>query len=125
MRHRILVADDDLDNRAIAAAVLGAAGFEVLQAKDGEEAIARALADRPDLVLLDMDMPGVTGWEAAGRIKAAQGPAAVPIVAYTAHALKGAEEKARAAGCDGYLAKPCAPRMIVETVRRFLCEVGI
>jgi two-component system cell cycle response regulator DivK len=113
----ILVADDEPDNRAIMAAALGAAGYRVCQAADGEEAVAAALRERPDLILLDMSMPGVSGWEAVRRIKAMPQTSAIPVLAFTAYALAGDELKAREAGCDGYVSKPCVPKDVVRQIR--------
>ena len=114
----VLVADDDADSRAVARDALTMAGFEVLEAVDGLDAIAAADRVRPDLVFLDLSMPRLDGWEAARRLKAGV-CAGIPVVAYTAHALAGDEEKALAAGCDDYLAKPCAPRDVVRKAEKW------
>jgi two-component system, cell cycle response regulator DivK len=114
---RILVVEDDADNRRIVAKVLSVAGYEMLEAAGGEEGVAMALRERPDLVLLDLAMPGVDGWEAARRLKSDPRTADIPVIALTAFALRGDEERARAAGCDGYLAKPCRPQTIRDVVR--------
>ena len=116
----ILVAEDDADNRRIVVKVLTLEGHRVLEASDGASAIALARAEHPDLVILDLGMPGMDGWEAARRLKADPQTADIPIIALTAFALRGDEERARGAGCDGYLAKPCRPQTIREVVRRFL-----
>jgi two-component system, cell cycle response regulator DivK len=115
----ILIADDEFDNRAIASTILKKAGYAVLEAVDAHEALATAERSRPDLVLLDMSLPGLSGWEAAPRFKALPG-GAMPVLAFTAHALKGDEERALAAGCDGYVSKPCAPAALLAAVRGFL-----
>ena len=113
----ILVADDEADNRAIMTAVLSASGYRVCQASGGEEAVALALRELPDLILLDMAMPGVSGWEAIRRIKAMPQTSAIPVFAFTAFALAGDELKAKEAGCDGYVSKPCVPKDVVEKIR--------
>lgn len=113
----VLVADDEADNRAIMAAVLAATGFRVLEARDGAEAVEAALRERPDLILLDMAMPVMSGWEAARRLKGMEQTRAIPILAFTAFALAGDELKAREAGCEGYVAKPCVPADVVRTIR--------
>lgn len=113
----ILVADDEADNRAIMAAVLSASGYRVCEASCGEEAVALALRERPDLILLDMAMPGVSGWEAVRRLKAMPQTQAIPVFAFTAFALAGDELKAREAGCDGYVSKPCVPKDVVAKIR--------
>jgi two-component system cell cycle response regulator DivK len=113
----ILVADDEPDNRAIMAAALTASGYKVCQAADGEEAVAAALRELPDLILLDMAMPRVSGWEAVRRIKAMPQTRHIPVFAFTAYALAGDELKAKEAGCDGYVSKPCVPKDVIEKIR--------
>ncbi len=120
MTGRILVADDDADNRAIATEALALAGYEVAQAADGREALDRALRDKPDLVLLDLSMPKMDGWEVARRLRGSPEAEGTLILAYTAHALPGEDARAKAAGCDEYLAKPCAPRELVQKVTSLL-----
>lgn len=113
----ILVADDEPDNRAIMAAALAASGYRVCAASGGAEAVALALRELPDLILLDMAMPGVSGWEAVRRIKAMPQTRNIPVLAFTAYALAGDERKAAEAGCDGYVSKPCVPKEVVEKIR--------
>jgi two-component system cell cycle response regulator DivK len=116
MKPKVLVADDDADNRAIAQDALELAGFDVVTATDGEEALKKIASEKPAVVLLDLSMPKIDGWEVARRVRANQELAHVSIIAFTAHALVGEELKAKSAGCDDYLAKPCAPRLIAERV---------
>jgi two-component system cell cycle response regulator DivK len=113
----VLVADDEADNRAIMSAVLAASGYRVLEARDGAEAVAAALREKPDLILLDMAMPVLSGWEAARRLKAMAQTRSIPILAFTAFALAGDELKAREAGCEGYISKPCVPADVVRRIR--------
>lgn len=113
----ILVADDEPDNRAIMVAALGASGYRVCEASGGEEAVALALSELPDLILLDMAMPGVSGWEAVRRIKAMPQTRDIPVFAFTAYALAGDDLRAKEAGCDGYVSKPCVPKDVVEKIR--------
>lgn len=113
----ILVADDEPDNRAIMAAALTASGYRVCEAAGGEETVALALRELPDLILLDMAMPGVSGWEAVRRIKTMPQTRDIPVFAFTAFALAGDELKAKEAGCDGYVSKPCVPKDVVEKIR--------
>ena len=120
MSQRILVIEDQPDNRTILRDLLTAAGFTVLEAEDGEAGVAKALAEHPDLILMDIQMPLVDGYEATRRIKAQPDMAAVPIIAVTSYALAGDETKTKAAGCDGYIAKPFSPRALLAEVRRFL-----
>ncbi|TPW20997.1 MAG: two-component response regulator [Elusimicrobia bacterium] len=124
MSATILVADDDFDNRAILRQALEAAGWRVVEAVDGLEAVEAACKGGVDLIFLDMSMPKLSGWEAAKRIR--QDPAAqgIPILAFTAHAMEGDALKARAAGCDDYVTKPCAPREVVAKVRGWLARGG-
>ncbi|MBI5623541.1 MAG: response regulator [Elusimicrobia bacterium] len=120
MNPLVLVADDDADNRAVAAAALTAAGFRVALAKDGAAALSLAEAERPDLVLMDMGMPVLDGWETTRRFKASPLLGGVPVLAFTAFALAGDAEKAALAGCDGVLDKPCAPARLVAEVRKII-----
>lgn len=120
MNVKILVADDDYDNRAIIRQVLEAGGYQVLEALNGLEAVEKALAEKPALILMDLSMPKLNGWEAAKRIKQTPEIAGIPIFAFTAHALTGDDVKAKAAGCDGYISKPCVPRAVLQKVRERL-----
>lgn len=120
MTKRILVIEDTEDNRRILRDLLTNAGFSVLEATDGEKGVAAAAAEHPDLILMDIQLPVIDGYEATRRIKAAPESKDIPIVAVTSYALSGDEAKARAAGCDGYIAKPFSPRQILAMVRDFL-----
>jgi two-component system cell cycle response regulator DivK len=117
MTRTVLVVDDEPDNRAIMAAALKAAGYRVCEAAGGAEAVELALRELPDLILLDMAMPGVSGWEAVRRIRAMPQTRGIPVFAFTAYALAGDELKAMEAGCDGYISKPCIPKEVVEKIR--------
>ncbi len=120
MAKRILVAEDEPDNRRIVVRVLTVEGYETLEAADGHAAVALARREHPDLIMMDLAMPGMDGWEAARQLKADPETADIPIIALTAFALRGDEERAREAGCDDYLSKPCRPQTIREVVARFL-----
>ena len=117
---RIVVVEDDPDNRRIVVKVLSVDGYTTLEAVDGESAVALARREHPDAILMDLAMPGVDGWEAARRLKADPATADIPIVALTAFALRGDEDRAREAGCDAYLSKPCRPQAIRDVVGRLL-----
>ena len=117
---RILVVEDDDDNRRIVVKVLTGEGHETVEAADGRAAIAVARREHPDVIVMDLGLPGMDGWEAARQLKADPQTADIPIIALTAFALHGDEQRAREAGCDGYLSKPCRPQTIRDTVRRFL-----
>ena len=116
---RILVVEDMPDNRRIMRDLLTSAGFEVIEATDGVDGVDAALRHQPDLILMDMQLPGLDGYEATRHIKACPETNRIPVVAVTSYALSGDEAKARAAGCDGYMAKPFSPRQMLATVRAF------
>jgi CheY-like chemotaxis protein len=116
----VLLVEDNEDNRIIYATALRYAGYEVLEAITGTEGVHKARTQLPELILMDISVPELDGWEATKMLKADPGTAHIPIIAVTAHALPGDEERSRKAGCDGYLAKPISPAMLVAEVdRRF------
>jgi two-component system, cell cycle response regulator DivK len=117
---RILVVEDQPDNRQILWDLLTSANFEVIEAEDGEAGLAAAAAHRPDLILMDIQLPGLDGYETTRRLKADPALQAIPVIAVSAHALSGAEDKARAAGCDAYIAKPISPRQVLAKIREYL-----
>jgi two-component system cell cycle response regulator DivK len=119
MPKRILVVEDDPDNRRIVAKVLSVEGYDVIEAIDGIEALARARAERPDLILMDLALPNVDGWEATRQLKSDPETRSIPVVALTAVAMRGDEEQARAAGCDDYLPKPARPAAIRAVVKKY------
>ena len=121
---RILVVEDQEDNRTILRDLLTHAGFVVLEAVTGEEGVRAAAAHRPDLILMDIQLPVVDGYEATRRIKARPELRATPVIAVTSYALSGDEAKARAAGCDGYVTKPFSPRQLLAVVRGYLPDDG-
>ncbi|HZF33899.1 MAG TPA: response regulator [Candidatus Angelobacter sp.] len=116
----ILVVEDQEDNRRIMRDLLTSAGFELLEATTGEEGIHLAETRRPDLILMDIQMPVLDGYEATRRIKAATELQHIPIIVVTSYALSGDDAKARAAGADGYVAKPFSPRELLAKIRQFL-----
>ena len=120
MSKHILVVEDQEDNRQILRDLLGGAGFELTEAENGEEAIAAVAKRRPDLILMDIQLPIMDGYEATRRIKADPATKAIPIIVVTSYALSGDEGKARAAGCDAYVTKPYSPRQLLAKVREFL-----
>ena len=121
---RILIVEDQEDNRTILRDLLASAGFDLLEAADGEEGVRMAGAHRPDLILMDIQLPVIDGYEATRRIKADAALRAIPVIAVTSYALSGDDEKARRAGCDGYVTKPFSPRQLLATVRRYLERCG-
>lgn len=118
--HKILLVEDNDDNRLVYRTILDHYGFIVLEAADGEEGVRRARADAPDLILMDVSIPKIDGWEATRLLKADPATASIPIIALTAHALATDRAKAKEVGCDGYLAKPVEPRRVVEEVQKYL-----
>jgi len=119
---RVLVMEDTEDNRQIVRDRLTSADYELLEAADGAAGVAMAKQHRPDLILMDIQLPVLDGYEATRRIKADADLAHIPIIAVTSYALAGDEAKTRAAGCDGYVAKPFSPRQLLAKVRELLPE---
>ena len=116
----ILGVDDYQDAREMYAEYLQFSGFRVAEARNGNEAVTQARTLRPDLILMDLSLPGMDGWEATRVLKADETTKHIPIVALTGHALAGASEGARKAGCDSFVTKPCLPDDLVVEVRRML-----
>ena len=120
MTKRVLVIEDTEDNRQIIRDLLTNAGYEMIEAVDGAAGVAAALAEIPDLILMDIQLPVFDGYEATRRIKADSTTRHIPIIAVTSYALSGDEAKAAAAGCDDYVAKPFSPRQLLAKVRQYL-----
>ena len=120
MTRRILVVEDHEENRRIIHDLLTSAGFEMIEALTGEDGVRAAEAERPDLILMDIQLPGLDGYEATRRIKANPALRPIPIIAVTSYALSGDEVKAREAGCDDYVTKPFSPRALLAKVREHL-----
>lgn len=120
MSQRILVVDDHEDNRRILRDLLTAAGYEILEAETGEDAVASAESHVPDLILMDIQLPGMDGYEATRRIKGNPALRHIPLIVVTSYALSGDEAKALAAGADAYVAKPFRPRLMLAKVREYL-----
>ena len=117
MSKRILVVEDQEDLRGILRDLLSGTGYTVIEAADGEAGVAKAASERPDLVLIDIQMPVVDGYEATRRIKADPALKPIPIVAVSSYAMKGDEDKARASGCDHYVTKPYSPMQLLKIIR--------
>jgi two-component system, cell cycle response regulator DivK len=117
---RILVVEDNADNREILTMELEFQGYQVATAEDGEEAVEKALDGAPDLIVMDMSLPTMSGLEATRRIKAHPRTAHIPVVALTAHAMDDDEARFRNAGCDYYIAKPIDPESVALNVNRIL-----
>jgi two-component system cell cycle response regulator DivK len=124
MSQRILIVEDQDDNRAILRDLLSAAGFELIEATTGEEGVILAERERPALILMDIQLPVIDGYEATRRIKRKAALRSIPIIAVTSYALSGDEAKSRAAGCDAYVSKPFSPRHLLAKVRELLPSGG-
>lgn len=120
MGRRVLVVDDDSMSLELVTELLRQEGYQVLAATTAEVGLRLTAAQRPDLILMDLQLPGMTGYEAIRRLKADPVTAAIPVLALTASAMRGEERKARETGTDGYLTKPLDARVFRETLRRFL-----
>jgi len=119
-RPRVLLVDDYSDAREMYTEYLQFSGFDVVEAANGMEALARATEAEPDIILMDLSLPVMDGWETTRRLKADQRTAAIPVVALTGHALPAVSEGAKRAGCDGFVTKPCLPEDLVKEIRRML-----
>jgi two-component system cell cycle response regulator DivK len=117
---RILVVEDQEDNRQILRDLLANTDYEIVEATNGVEALAAVAKQRPDLILMDIQLPILDGYEATRRIKADPALRSIPIIAVTSYALSGDEDKAREAGCDAYVPKPYSPRQLLAKIREFL-----
>ena len=120
MSRRILVVEDHEENRRLLRDLLTVNGYELIEAVDGEEGVQRAESERPDLILMDVQLPVLDGYEATRRIKANPALRTIPIVVVTSYALSGDDAKARAAGADAYVTKPFSPRQLLATIREHL-----
>lgn len=116
----VLIVEDNEDNRLIYRAALEHAGFRVIEAVDGFDGVALAREKRPEIVLMDISMPNVDGWEATFTLKSDPSTRSMPVIALTSHVLAAERERIRRGGFDGYLAKPVLPRVVVEEVKRVL-----
>jgi CheY-like chemotaxis protein len=119
-RPLILVVDDFEDNREMYAEFLQFSGYAVVEASNGLEALEKAFELRPDLVLMDLSLPGIDGWEATRRLKHDDRTKHIPVVALTGHALAGHSKGARDAGCDAFITKPCLPDVLVAEIKKML-----
>ena len=123
MSKRILLVEDQEDNRRIIRDLLSASGYDLVEATSGEEGLAALGAqERPDLILMDIDLPGLNGYEVTRRIRAIPDLRQIPIIAVTSYALSGDDQKAFAAGCNGYVTKPFSPRLLLAKIREYLPE---
>ena len=119
-RPLILLVDDFPDNREMYALYLEHVGYQVAEAATGHEALARAFELSPDLIVMDLSLPGLDGWEATRRLKSDPRTKGIPVLALTGHALEGYSQGARNAGCDAFITKPCLPEELVVEIRALL-----
>jgi two-component system, cell cycle response regulator DivK len=117
---KILLIEDHEDNRRIVRDLVTSAGYQLAEATTGEDGVAMASSEAPDLILMDIQLPGIDGYEATRRIKADPAGKRIPIIAVTSYALSGDEAIARAAGCDGYITKPFSPRILLAKIREYV-----
>jgi len=117
---KILVVEDNQDNRELVVKVLKINGYQVIEAVDGEEAIEKTKTESPDLILMDLFIPKIDGYEVTKRLKSDRDLKHIPVIALTAHAMKGDMEVALAAGCDGYIPKPIDVRELPKQIEYFL-----
>jgi two-component system cell cycle response regulator DivK len=120
MKKTILVIEDHDDSRRIMHDLFTNSGYTVIQSDDGLEGVDAAVNHRPDLILMDIQLPGIDGYEATRRIKANKDLREIPIIVVTSYALSGDDNKAFEAGCDAYVAKPFSPRGLLAKVKNFL-----
>ena len=120
MNKRVLVIEDHEENRRIVGYLLASAGIEMIEAVTGEEGVAAAEKERPDLILMDIQLPGLDGYEATRRIKGNPALRHIPIIVVTSYALSGDDVKAFEAGCDAYVTKPFVPRDLLAKIREYL-----
>lgn len=116
----VLIVEDNEDNRIVYSTILRHHGFRVSEALDGEEGMAKARRELPDLILMDISIPVIDGWEVTRQLKGEEATRHIPVIALTAHAMPGDRERALDVGCDGYLAKPCEPRAVLAEVNRLI-----
>lgn len=120
MSKRILIIEDQEDNRQIMHDVLSANGYESLEATTGEDGLVVAEREKPDLILMDIQLPKMDGYEVTRRIKVNSALKHIPIIAVTSYALSGDDQKAYAAGCDGYVTKPVSPKVLLKKIKEYL-----
>jgi CheY-like chemotaxis protein len=116
----VLLVDDYPDAREMYSEYLQFSGFDVVEAANGIEALKHALEAAPDIILMDLSLPVMDGWEATRRLKSDNRTAGIPVVALTGHALAGISEGAKKAGCDAFVTKPCLPEDLVKEIRKVL-----
>jgi two-component system, cell cycle response regulator DivK len=122
MSKRILVVEDQEDDRQIIRDMLAGTGYAITEAEDGEQALAAVAKERPDLILMEIQLPSMDGYEAMRRIRTDPALLSIPIIAVTSFAPRGEEQKARAAGCDHFVPKPYSPRELLAKIRQYISQ---
>ncbi len=117
---KVLVVEDNEDNLLLFRFMLEETGYEVIEARDGAEGVALALQEKPDLIVMDIQLPDIDGLEATKRIRASEADSDIPIIALTSFAMAGDREKALAAGCNGYITKPINPETFIAELEKYL-----
>jgi two-component system, cell cycle response regulator DivK len=118
----IMLVDDYVDNREVYAHYLRYKGYRVEEAEDGHQALEKAARYRPDLIVMDLALPGLDGWEATRRLKGDPQTREIPVIALTGHAMEGQSDRAKAAGCDAFVVKPCEPSQLETHIRALLAS---
>ena len=119
---KILIVEDNQDSRELVVKILKNRGYQLIEAVDGEDALEKAIAERPDLILMDISIPKIDGYEVTRMLKSRKEFKYTPIIALTAHAMKGDREKAMESGCEGYIAKPINIHELPEQIKSYLKE---
>ena len=122
MSKTILYVEDNEFNRKIVRDLLARTSYRLIEATDGEQGVAKAVEERPDLILMDVQLPKLSGLEATRKLRADPKTAHIPIIAVTSFAMSGDDQKAKDAGATGYLAKPYSPRELLQIIRKFAPE---
>jgi two-component system cell cycle response regulator DivK len=122
MSKRILVVEDQEDDRQIIRDMLAGTGYAITEVGDGEEALVAVAKERPDLILMEIQLPSMDGYEAMRRIRTDPALLSIPIIAVTSYAPNGEEQKARAAGCDDFVPKPYSPRQLLARIRQYIAQ---
>jgi len=120
LQKKILIVDDNRDSRELVVKVLKNKGYRIIEAIDGEDALEKAMAEKPDIILMDISIPKINGYEVTRRLKSQADFKDTPVIALTAHAMKGDREKALEAGCDGYISKPINVHELPDQIKSYM-----
>ena len=117
---KILVVEDNKINMYLSCRILKSSGYEVIEARSGEEGVELAIKEKPDLIIMDIQLPGIDGLETTKRIRESEANGEIPIIALTSYAMAGDKKKALKAGCTGYIEKPINPETFISEIKKFL-----